>query len=173
MISEALAACGIHKGETYQLASILDKRIQCLSTASRKEGATWAKAQGALGRNVYLCGNPVRPDLGPNRAGAADVVRQGCLLVDIDPDPDGAALKVAEQVWGLVGGALVDSGRGAQVWLQVEPDVDRRGLLLALKARFSVPGVKFDSTYDPSRLMRLPGTINRKTGRVACLIKTS
>lgn len=170
-IKQALEACGIERGESFQLASILDRKIRCATFTSTGKARAWAEAQGA--RNIYICGNPVRPDLGPNRAKATDVTRVACMLVDIDPDGDDEApLKVAHGIAALLAlkqprPSVIDSGRGAQVWVQLEPDVDRRARLHQIAEKFGQPGVKFDATHDPARLMRLPGYVNQKTGRKA------
>lgn len=178
-VARALVACGILPGESFQLASILDRVIHCATFTSPRRAKAWADAESSQGRNIYLCGNPVRGDLGAARAKATDVTRTACLLVDVDPDggADGDPLRVARELAGLLGSLgggpwpVVDSGRGAQVWVQVDESVDRRALLrwLATKAG---PGVKLDATQDPARLMRLPGYVNQRTGRRACLTGT-
>ena len=66
---------------------------------------------------------------------------------------------------------VVDSGRGYQAWLLVEPDVPRRALLRALAQRVSRPGVRVDPTHDTARLVRLPGTTNSKSGRTAQIVE--
>ena len=178
-MQKALAAAGIRSGECFQLASILDGKIHCATFRhngkGRKAGREWALLENSFGKNVYLCLNPVPKAQGTRRAKAKDVGRTHALLIDIDPDdgPPELPLQVARDIHARYGGALIDSGRGAQVWAQLHPKIDRRRFLRAVARRFTCLGIKIDPTQDPARLARLPGYTNSRTGRRACLIATS
>lgn len=144
---------------------------ECFSDVKKAEA--WLSRQDA-----YICGNPVLPGV-TGKPVDDDIAGDGILLVDCDPkkdpdlDPHGtgqasrdAAWNIAMQVWESFEqrGLLVDSGRGAQVWLRVQPGSHRRKLLSWIRDHFRDDLVEIDATYDVSRLMRLPGTINSRTG---------
>lgn len=138
--------------------------------------------------NVYVGLNPSRP--GRIKAAAADIITPRFLLFDVDPagttpDPLGAIEAVADALASLLNGlaraasVLLDSGRGAQLWLHVTGDLPpswRLGRALAawyaeveratdMRARF---GCELDtSCSDLSRVARCAGTTNRATGRLA------
>jgi len=164
-LSEALSACGFLAGERFALASILDGQLRGVVLDDPERGQAWADSQG--GRNVYLTGNPVRPDFYGSRPKAADILERRVLLVDLDPIGSEDVAPVAQALWERIGGTLVDSGRGRQIWLRVPGDADCAGILRAIRQDLTV---KVDCTYDASRLMRLPGTVNLKTGRLAAIL---
>lgn len=124
--------------------------------------------------DLYITGNPIQDGV-TGRPGAADVAEVRWLLVDVDPertpdDPEGvdpakrqAAADVAHKIARLTGGAIVDSGRGTQVWVRHVEGLDRKAAIQWLRSEFEVPGTKIDATQDPSRLMRLPGSVNSRT----------
>lgn len=62
--------------------------------------------------------------------------------------------------------AVIDSGNGVQMIMQLPDDISvivRKRILNTLADRFDTPSAKVDrTTYNPSRLARLPGTWNRK-----------
>jgi hypothetical protein len=61
--------------------------------------------------------------------------------------------------------AAIDSGNGYHLYfaLPATGPGNLAGLLAALSRRFSTPAAKLDtSVYNPSRIVRLPGTLNRK-----------
>lgn len=133
--------------------------------------------------DAWITGNPVKAGV-HGRPLASDVEASPWLLLDADPektpsDPDGlseesrsAAHDLAAEAWEALGrsGILVDSGRGAQVWIRVAEGVPRRRLLRYIAQELQRPGVKVDATHDPSRLMRLPGYENSRTGRTAMIL---
>ena len=143
------------------------------------------KAAAWLGDRVdcYVTGNPALPGKA-GRVKASQIATRRWLLIDIDPkktqeDPDGLcpkaraqAVLLASDVFDFVGrrAALVDSGRGMQVWLRVENDIDRKRFGHWARTHFRREGVVIDGTHDPSRLMRLPGTVNSRTKRLAGVI---
>lgn len=109
------------------------------------------------------------------RPKAVDVEEPMFLLIDVDPAPDAeVAAQVASAVFGWctekgVCAVLVDSGRGRQVWIRTFPG-DRQRVHAALRTKFERPGCKIDSTFDAARLVRLPGSVNHKTNRVASIL---
>lgn len=138
---------------------------------------------------LYLGSNPLLTASG-HRASDADVREVRLLLLDLDPvdvraEARAAAAQRAEELLRLltenagVRPSLIDSGRGRQVWLRhvsINPSNGevlglRRRLLYALAARLDGDLAKIDrSTHNPSRLMRLPGTMNLRTGDHASVL---
>jgi len=175
LIAEALEAAQFKPGESFQLARINDGRIVCQTFTVGDDVSSFLAPAG----NYYLTCNPVRPDLGARRASEADVVEERLLLFDVDPtgvDREPARLVAeAARAWLTEQGyrpPMIDSGRGFQLWIHC-PGVDkprRRALILGLGLKFSADGAKVDSTADACRLMRLPGTVNLKTGRKAVIL---
>ena len=163
-LTEALDLCGIEHGEWYSLAAIKDRTIHA-ECFERGDGERFLEAHESW--NLYLCGNPVKPGT-HGKPTAADIVTARVLLMDADPDPDeGAAREAAVALHQFCGGTLVDSGRGTQVWVRVAPDLDRPRAGRGLARKFKREGMKWDGTFNVDRLMRLPGYVNHKTGRVA------
>lgn len=150
----------------------------CFNTVEGAEA--WLLEEG----DAYICGNPLRAGFA-GKPSNQDVIGEGVLLIDCDPkkcpekDPDGttterrdAAWDTAMAIWEGFGqaGILVDSGRGAQVWLRVEPGIPRARLRAWIQDTYRHELVEIDATHDVSRLMRLPGTINSRTGDPVVLV---
>jgi len=181
-LEQALALCGFEPGERFAVAAILngDIRPDVFDTVAAAE----AFLSGWDGWNHYITGNAIAEGV-RGRPGAADVTRRRVLLVDCDPektpdDPAGvsargraAAAAVARAIFDLCGGALINSGRGHQAWLRVGAGDDPERILGGLRARFETDGVKIDGTHDASRLMRLPGSINHRTGDGVVVVATA
>ena len=112
-----------------------------------------------------------------------DIIGRRWLLIDIDPvRPSGisstetekaAALdfigRVREYLRGLAwpDPFLVDSGNGFHLWYRIDLPTEDHGIvervLKVLEARHNTRTAKFDtSVFNPSRLMKLPGTWARK-----------
>ena len=149
--------------------------------------------------NCYICPNPtLRAD--GTRHRADDVTHWSYFFFDIDPlkgvenaDPVGALDSALAAFTGISGHNLfehsptiIDSGRGMQAWfrgvdydLEKEPQyrgMSRRAMsywLGRVQQRIGTHnGCKLDpSVSDLPRPMRLPGTINLKTGREAKVLK--
>lgn len=149
--------------------------------SSAANGERWI---GDGDTDCYITGNSVREGT-TGKAQDSDIAEIKVLLVDCDPkkdsehDPTGttqkrmdAAWEVASAVWEHFEqkGVLVASGRGAQVWLRVEFGIDRRALLCWIREEFKHELVDIDATHDYSRLMRLPNTVNTRTGEVVSVI---
>lgn len=141
--------------------------------------------------NCYVCPNPTLRRHGV-RHNSTDVTHWSYLLIDIDPveenpSPDEALIEVLARLSGLFGKdifnkntpTIIFSGRGFQIWLRGEDIVlgqdfphDKARKIMSywltnmLSNRLgTMHGCKIDtSTSDLPRPMRMPGTINLKTG---------
>lgn len=165
-------------GLTGQRFSLAQKRHGKMESACFSNVEAAEKWVGAGDLDTYICGNPVRPGT-QGKPSEDDMASGRILLVDCDPkkcpekDPTGttderrdAAWTTAMSIWESFhkSGVLVDSGRGAQVWLRVEAGINRLGLLSWIRDHFHHELVDIDATQDLSRLMRLPGSVNTRTG---------
>jgi hypothetical protein len=151
-----------------------------------------AHAWGADGYNVYVQPNPTR-ERARSRTRSADVTHWSWLLIDIDPIPGRDAepltalalyLDRLRSEVGPIHPTILDSGRGAQAWLRLEDlefdneearHVARRVSGFWLRHLWEtvgeVSGCMLDtSTSDLPRVMRMPGTVNQKTGRPATIL---
>lgn len=161
-LSRVLDLVGL-TGQRFALAAIKDRKIEpaCFTDVRRAEG--WLVFHED--KNCYITLNPVEEGVN-GRPKAKDIHRTPWLLVDLDPDnPTDDLLPVAQRLHERIGGILVFSGRGYQIWLEVGEDADRAGILRRLRSE--ITECKVDATHDPSRLCRLPGTVNLKTGKRA------
>ena len=163
---------------------------------------TWVPSATALARiicshpdwNLYIQLNPAR-SRSKLRPAACDVSHIQAVLVDIDPvERDasmfGAAAAVLqdcceiglERRFLIVDSrsiAVIDSGRGVQLWFLIDPieatpaNAGRvRATVKIIADRFgSFSGCRIDtSCSDLARLARLPGSINQKTGHQAQIL---
>lgn len=149
--------------------------------------------------NAYMAPNPTCHTVG-TRHSSTDVTHWSYLLIDIDPLADAtnpepmpvlreALLLMGEWLGKNLGGervAIIDSGRGAQAWVRLADMPLGEGLLewkhasramgYWLKKLADRIGTMNEcrvdtSTSDLPRLMRLPGTLNVKTGREARIVQ--
>lgn len=177
-LKDTLQELGL-EGHRFNLAQ---KRAEGLISAcfdNVEAAEAWLKE----GYDSYVCCSPVKAGT-TGKASDADVLIDGALLVDCDPrkddeDPTGtstkrrdAAWNTAMEIWEHFGqcGTLVDSGRGGQVWLKVPAICDRHGLLAWIREHFKREDVEIDATHEVSRLMRLPGTTNTRTGETVTIV---
>jgi hypothetical protein len=155
---------------------------------------TWTPGPGALSRftrlhsdwDCYIQLNPTRSRTSP-RPHASDVSHVQAILIDVDPV--GVGSTPVEQMMHSLGGlgvpadsvSIIDSGRGWQFWLHMEPiaiigegscaSVVRQFVRTVTRA-FVSEGWRVDTRCsDLARLARLPGTVNQKTGRLATLVQ--
>lgn len=112
-----------------------------------------------------------------------DIEFRTTLLIDVDPDrPAGicatdaeheAAIALSAQIKsGLTADGwpdpiCVDSGNGGQLWYRINLPVEDGGLvtrtLAALGKKYDTNVVQIDqAVFNPARIGRLPGTVNRK-----------
>lgn len=177
-LEKSLGACGIQYDETFSVAAIRDRRIQAECFDGVAAAEAWLTTDRRNAWNLYLCGNPVKPGT-TGKPKAEDIIKGRVLLFDVDPDPDEVAARdtvLQARDWLRAGGFecyAIDSGRGAQLWIRVDPtltNTERRRLSKWLGEKFACPGVKIDATHNPDRLMRLPGSVNQKTGRTAAFL---
>jgi hypothetical protein len=150
-----------------------------------QKAATYAVAQAAQ-KDVYV-GVALSPKAYGEGARVPNAQAAGmvALWVDVDvkhphhkkqnlPPSDREALELIDSL-GLAPSVVVHSGHGLQAWwLFREPwvfadDAERQaGAALserwtkALKAKAAAKGWDVDSTFDLARILRIPGTLNRK-----------
>jgi putative DNA primase/helicase len=176
----------IGEGERLELSAKVGRSFSGETfTDDHAAAAAWASRQPC---DVYFGTNPIALNarLPKGRASDEDVARVQDLLIDADPDdstPESCqkARELASDVRTFilhklgVWPAVIFSGRGVQLHLrheQAPPDdarLELRKRLTHLLARkFDRPGAHVDlKTHNHSRLARLPGTVNSKTGAVA------
>lgn len=167
---------------------------------ARNAGEMYHFARVNAEKQVYVCPNPCRGGTAGVRHNAQDVTHWSYLLIDLDPiedvfDPapalEEALLWLGEwhgRDFGLHRPFIIDSGRGRQAWVRLEDIVldgveDGRRIarkvngywLTRLTDKLGMcHGCKVDtSTSDLPRPMRMPGTFNQKTGRMARIIEPS
>lgn len=155
---------------------------------SSSQGFDWLAHQDG---DAYVGTNPMRFDASPpnGRARDEDVDAAQALLIDLDPvDTSAEARQAARELASDVRAFLlhklgtwpvvVDSGRGVQLHVRHEPVAIedarlalRPRLLKALAKKFDRAGAHVDiGVANPSRLARLPGSINSRTGGMARLL---
>lgn len=140
--------------------------------------------------NLYVQLNPTLETARQKyRPASRDIAAIQAVLIDLDPVSDkawpigaantvAAALRDSGQV-PIQSIALIDSGRGAQLWLlhpPTEPTRERVGKIAAFVHRVAqavgeCEGCRVDtSCSDAARLARMPGSVNQKTGRTVVVI---
>jgi len=136
---------------------------------------TLASAYAEL--DCWIGVNPVRP-VNRGRGGNADVVRLNAVVAEIDHDkcPPAVARVIVANLTGALGVAptvIVNSGHGEHVWFPIDRG-SAAGLsnaaAAALGRRFgmlvaAVAGrhkVVVDNVDDLARVLRIPGSMNRK-----------
>lgn len=131
--------------------------------------------------SVYVHLNRVSADFRGIKAATRDIVQWRYIVIDLDPvgplaRPLDCALALAEDFNATV----VDTGRGAQVLVHLAPtDLDptnrpliERGIGRWLRLLKPSEDVVVDTTCsDLARVVRLPGSINQKTGRPAFIVR--
>jgi len=149
----------------------------------------WAVGQNGRGNNTYTPPARLRPEYTePKKAADADVAGSRWLWADLDPDKRDAGKPFAERRAACLArlttelpadvpapSAIVDSGGGYWGLWQLDEEVEAarlKPMLEWLEGRLGG-----DSVSDPSRIMRLPGTVNwpdegkRAAGQVPALAK--
>lgn len=142
--------------------------------------------------NLYVCLNPSFKASG--KPSQKDITFVEWMVLDIDPMPKGPSYRYSCSVLDIVAPllledynlvayehyAVVNTGRGLQLWLPVKQgnltcsQADRviKGLTASIRDKIEENlneiGYHVDtSCADIARVVRLPGTINHKTGRRA------
>jgi hypothetical protein len=152
-----------------------------------KSAADWILNFNARGYDIYFAVNPLKRPMS-KKAGKADVASAEWLWVDLDP-LEGADLNLErEEMLALLTDRLpegvpeptwiIDSGRGYWAFwkLRISQPVDGAGpqtLHVEDHGRGiekAFPG-RGDDCRNIDRVARLPGTINHKTGRRACVVE--
>lgn len=158
---------------------------------------TWIPGPGALARfltnhmdqSCYIQLNPCTRR-GLRRPASSDVSHLQAILVDVDPvepsaEPARAMAKVADVLVALgvppESVSIIDTGRGIQFWLHLDPipligegSCARavRRFIWAVAGRVGTTfGCRVDtSCADLARLARCPGSVNLKTGRTTKIL---
>ena len=181
------------QGHTY-LWTLPDKRTQVFAAAVHAEMAQAARKTGDTGKDVYFSvGVSERLFKAHERAKSADIVAIPALWVDIDIAGDAHAAKSLPPDYNsarslmpemLDPSIVVDSGHGLHAYylfrepLDTRTDEERsaaedllRRLQGAVRARAAEHGWHVDSVPDLCRVLRVPGTLNRKGGGAApCVV---
>lgn len=144
----------------------------------------------SIGYDVYL---HLNPSVGPGlKATSQQVTALRRILIDLDPtEPELDATTAIQRVLEIadeihpgtsLAAHILDTGRGAQAWVEVGPNYEdiplhrleratARFLQLLRRAWDGRFGYRIDSVcYDLGRIARCPGTNNTKTGRMAHII---
>lgn len=140
--------------------------------------------------NVYVHINSIAGNA--TKGSAQDVMEWKNVLVDIDPvRADAQPWKAANAIlfnghYELSNYSVIDSGRGYQLWLRIadadiRSDDDRRRFeastamfLRSLQPMADPYGCVVDtSCSDLSRVARVPGNFNPKTGKVCALVQAA
>lgn len=183
-----------HEGELRWFAKRTDG-LKLGGVARSPERLAQLRRTSENGADVYVQLNPSVGFKG-QRAGARDITHFRGFLLDLDPAPQAASAsplvpehwwpemasavdQLAELLGGEVNPWLVNSGRGLQAWILGMPfsppgewrPLVRRAVSAMVKRLELAPGVIADPMVcDVSRVVRLPGTVNQKTGRTAELL---
>lgn len=168
-------------------------RVQLWSLATRRTTTVTSPAEAARvaaedGDDLYVAvGYAATKIAAGRRAKATEIAGIAALWIDLDVNggPEGkkgsfathdaaiaAAKKLAEPT------VVVDSGYGVHAWWVLsEPwlfstpkqreDAARLAAQWQAAARVLNPGVLIDATHDLARILRVPGTVNRKGGKAA------
>jgi hypothetical protein len=171
---EPLTVCYQRPGEKFSHRRTTRAKAPALAQAWADEACVWYST------------NPIRPIAQYGRGTAYDVTRCAALYADIDLKDSGArdADTVEKIVLGVVTAmgcyatALVSSGHGLHIYWQLDPDdpawqldsYEKRSAAQALYRRHyrlvsriaHQYGAKVDNISDLSRLLRVPGSYNRK-----------
>ena len=181
------------EGHTY-LWTMPDKRTQMFSCAAHADIAQAAQKASDAGKDVYFpVGVSERLFRAHERAKSADIVAIPALWVDIDIAGDSHAAKALPPDYAAARALLpemldpsliVHSGHGIHAYyafrelLDTRTDAERhtaedllRRLQGAVRARAAENGWHVDSVPDLCRVLRVPGTLNRKGGdAVPCIV---
>ena len=171
-----------------------DKRTQVFSCAAHADTAQAAQKASDAGKDVYFSvGVSERLFRAHERAKSADIVAIPALWVDIDIAGDAHAAKALPPDYisarallpeMLDPSIVVHSGHGIHAYylfrelLDTRTDEERsaaedllRRLQGAVRARAAEHGWHVDSVPDLCRVLRVPGTLNRKGGGAApCVV---
>lgn len=139
-------------------------RFDVLDDQWRADAVDYAAAMNAANLNVYITVNPLRADI-PAGSAATDADVIGAFFSFIDCDTEEATeqykgMEVAPKRAFNVLTGTVPFNRPHIYWELNEPQKDMqawRELQIRLAARFKSDGV----VVNPSRIMRLAGTVNR------------
>jgi hypothetical protein len=164
----------------------------CHKPVAGEFSATWTTADKApevaddhADSDVWFSVNALPPKGGGGRGKVADVTRLTALYADLDVKPGGMptaeaaveVIKVLTEMLGAPAAGIISSGHGFQPLWAIDPDDPaatvtdvNRGDAVALLRRFGrlvahvadLNGGRVDSVFDLARVLRVPGTYNRK-----------
>lgn len=132
-VDAALAAAGFRPGERFEVA-IKPTTGGMWSRTFNDPGAAAAYLGAGPEGDRYLGLNPIRQDANPpKRPRDEDVLSVRTLLIDCDPVDASPSARAAARAMGeeiraflvetlAVSPALIDSGRGCQLWLRHEAE---------------------------------------------------
>lgn len=187
--------------ETWDLLPLPPDTYRYVFAKHRAGGnyGTWVNGPGALLRfmqnhpdfDCYITLNPAsrRDRIRPK---TKDISHLQAILIDIDPVEEDADIPYARCIAvdlcddiGIPSDSVthIDSGRGVQLWLHIEPipvigegslQVYTRSFIKEFADRFGTQrGCRIDtSCSDLARLARLPGTVNQKTQKPASILRS-
>ena len=137
--------------------------------------------------DLYVTLNPTLPRV-TKRISGADVTHCAFILIDLDPVGSGGGVQAPSAAVSVLHGRLSEevhpslcaaagilTGRGAQLWVRMQPqDVGVGGgqrdywpncirNFLTHIAPLAPPGWRVDMTADLARIARMPGTVNHRT----------
>lgn len=133
--------------------------------------------------DCYVCLNPAKQGVG--KPAQEDVALVKWFVLDIDPVIEAAEPKLAtaallaylDMAYDIKNYTMVATGRGYHLWIPINDEGQTpsalqggvKGFVATIAATFGICcGCKIDtSCAEISRVVRIPGTINQKTGKVA------
>jgi hypothetical protein len=171
-----LSQWGWSKVQPVHLFQLPERRVQAVSLGHLRHmeldaGSDWY---------FHVCPSGWTPDRDSGRPTAGDATRVAAFWIDIDDKRFGGdqskALGVVREISSVIGADPTDTVRSGggfhPYWALEEPievDDENRAEVSALLKRWHafavrIVGTEIDNTNDLARVLRVPGTINRKYG---------
>lgn len=167
---------GLGEGERIAIFTLPDQETVFFS--GHEDAAKYGLKKAKEGKDVYFGVGQYREGIGSGRGKAADVLSLPTLWCDLDygeghkkprPPTEADARWILSQI-EVPPSLLVHSGHGLHAyWLLSEPLACAEGAgslarrwVRTLQSVASAKGWVVDSTFDVTRVLRLPGTLNQK-----------
>lgn len=186
--ARALIPTETPEGTAVLVWSLPSKKNRWVTTAEQL--AKEALALDAKGEDVYVGVSLRRPKgITAGRGGSADCTHLLAVALDLDVDPTGggkgkhrfksieAACKALATAFSLPPSMLVGTGGGLHAWWLLREPLDLSDLKERADAELitrawnmklievaRAQGIAVDSVFDLARVLRVPGTHNRKYG---------